>query len=150
MKCDFGFRSKVLSQRRKDAKGIIKGMDENGLSIIMVDKCLKIHRALGPGLLESVYEEVLSYELKKNGLRCDRQVGIPIFYEDIKMELGFKADLIIEEKVIIELKSVENILPVHKKQLLTYLKLTGMKLGLLVNYNVELIKDGITRVVNKL
>ena len=125
-------------------------MDENGLSRIIVDKCLKIHRALGPGLLESVYEEVLSYELKKNGLRCDRQVGIPIFYEDIKMELGFKADLIIEEKVIIELKSVENILPVHKKQLLTYLKLTGMKLGLLVNYNVELIKDGITRVVNKL
>ena len=125
-------------------------MDENELAKIIVDKCLKIHRALGPGLLESVYEEVLSYELVKDGLKCQRQVGIPVIYEDIKIDLGFRADMIVGDKVILELKSVENIMPVHKKQLLTYLKLTGMKLGLLINFNVDLIKHGITRIVNKL
>ena len=125
-------------------------MDENELAKIIVDKCLKIHRALGPGLLESVYEEVLSYELMKDGLKCKRQVGIPVIYEEIKMDLGFRADIVVEDKVILELKSVENIMPVHKKQLLTYLKLTEMKLGLLINFNVELIKYGITRIVNNL
>ena len=125
-------------------------MDENGIARIVVDRCLKIHRALGPGLLESVYEEVLSYELKKDGLKCERQVGISVIYEDIKMDLGFRADMVVGNKVILELKSVENIMPVHKKQLLTYLKLTGMKLGLLINFNVELIKNGITRIVNNL
>jgi len=125
-------------------------MTENEISRIIVDKCLKIHRALGPGLLESVYEEVLFYELMKDDLKCKRQVGIPVIYEDIKMDLGFRADMIVEGKVIIELKSVENVLPVHKKQLLTYLKLTNMKLGLLINFNVPLIKDGITRIVNNL
>ncbi len=125
-------------------------MNENELSKIIVDKCLKIHRSLGPGLLESVYEEILFYELQKTNLTCKKQVAIPVVYEDIKMDLGFRADMIVEDKVIIELKSVENILPVHKKQLLTYLKLTGIKLGLLVNFNVELIKNGIIRVVNNL
>ena len=125
-------------------------MNENELSRIIVDSCLKIHRALGPGLLESVYEEVLSYELTRRGLVCKRQVGIPVVYERIEMDLGFRADILVEDKVMIELKSVEHIMPVHKKQLLTYLKLTGMKLGLLVNFNVELIKDGITRIVNHL
>jgi len=125
-------------------------MTENEISRIIVDKCLKIHRALGPGLLESVYEEVLYYELTKSGLKCERQVGMPVIYEDIRMDLGFRADIIVEGKVIIELKSVENVLPVHKKQLLTYLKLTNMKLGLLVNFNVPLIKGGITRIVNNL
>ncbi len=125
-------------------------MDENELSRIIVDRCLKIHKTLGPGLLESVYEEVLYYELTRTNLKCERQVGISVIYEDIKMDLGFRADMIVEDKVIIELKSVENIMPVHKKQLLTYLKLTGMKLGLLINFNVELIKNGITRIVNKL
>jgi GxxExxY protein len=91
-------------------------MNENELSKIIVDKCLKIHRALGPGLLESVYEEVLSYELMKDDLKCKRQVGIPVIYEDIKMDLGFRADMIVGDKVILELKSVENIMPVHKKQ----------------------------------
>ncbi|HDZ01952.1 MAG TPA: GxxExxY protein [Nitrospirae bacterium] len=125
-------------------------MNENELSKIIVDKCLKIHKKLGPGLLESVYEEVLSYELQKSGIRCRRQVGISLVYEDIRMDLGFRADLLLEDKVIVELKSVENIMPVHKKQLLTYLKVTGKKLGLLVNFNVELIKNGITRIVNNL
>ena len=123
---------------------------ENELSKIIVDSCFKIHKILGSGLFESVYEEVLFYELKKRNLKCERQVKIPVVYEDIKMELGFKADIIVEDKVIIEIKSVENIMPMHKKQVLTYLKLSGIKLGLLVNFNVELIKNGITRIVNKL
>jgi len=125
-------------------------MDENGLSKIIVECCLKIHRTLGPGLLESVYEEVLNYELKKHKLKCKRQVGIPVIYESIKLDIGFKADIVVEDKVIIELKSVEKIMPVHKKQLLTYLKITKIKLGLLINFNEELIKNGITRIVNNL
>ena len=125
-------------------------MEENEISGIVIDKCLKIHKSLGPGLLESVYEEVFIYELKLEHLKCEKQVEIPVLYENVKMEIGFKADIIVENKVILELKSVENILPVHKKQLLTYLKLTGLKLGLLINFNVDLIKDGITRIVNKL
>lgn len=123
-------------------------MIENDITGIIVDCCIKIHKTLGPGLLESVYEEVLTYELRKNNLKCDRQIGVPVIYDEITMDLGFRADLIVEDKVIVELKSVENILPVHKKQLLTYLKLLGMKVGLLTNFNVELMKDGITRVAN--
>jgi GxxExxY protein len=125
-------------------------MNENEFSKIIVDICLKIHRTLGPGLLESVYEELLAYELSKNNIMYARQIGVPVVYDDIKMELGFRADLIVGDKVILELKSVESILPVHKKQLLTYLKLSDLKLGLLINFNVTLIKDGITRIVNNL
>ena len=125
-------------------------MDENQLSKIIVDVCLKVHKSLGPGLFESVYEEVMFYELKKLNIPCERQVEIPVIYDNINMGIGFKADLIVDRKVIIELKSMENILPVHKKQLLTYLKLSGMKLGLLVNFNSEYIKDGIVRLVNGL
>ena len=125
-------------------------MTENELSRIIVDCCFKVHTTLGPGLLESVYEEVLAYELHKNNLSISRQQGIPVVYEQVKMELGFRADIIVESKVIIEIKSVENISPVHPKQLLTYLKLTGLKLGLLVNFNEALIKDGIQRIVNNL
>lgn len=125
-------------------------MDENELSRIVVDDCFKIHKMLGPGLLESVYEEVLFYELRKQNLACERQVNIPVVYESVRMDIGFRADIVVENKIIVELKSVETVIPVHKKQLLTYLKLSGMKLGLLVNFNTELIKDGITRVVNNL
>ena len=125
-------------------------MTENDISKIVVNTSYNIHRKLGPGLLESVYEEILFYELIKNGLKVKRQKAIPVIWEDIKMELGFRADLIVENKVIIELKSVETIAPVHPKQLLTYLKLTGLKLGLLINFNEKLIKDGIIRIVNKL
>lgn len=125
-------------------------MNENEISRIIVDCCFKIHTILGPGLLESVYEEVLSHELIKRGLIVERQKGIPVIYENLKMELGFRADLIVENKVIIELKSIDAIAPVHSKQLLTYLKLTGLKLGLLVNFNEALIKDGIKRIVNNL
>jgi GxxExxY protein len=125
-------------------------MTENELAKIVVGLCLKIHKALGPGLLESVYEEVLAYELVKAGLKFTRQQGIIVEYEGIKMDLGFRADLIIEDKLILELKSIENVAPVHHKILLTYLRLTNKKLGLLVNFNVELIKDGIKRIVNNL
>jgi len=125
-------------------------MTENELSKIVVGLCLKIHKTLGPGLLESVYEEVLCYELSKLDLRFNRQRGIVVEYEGMKMDLGFRADIIIEDKLIVELKSVEAIAPVHPKILLTYLRLTNIKLGLLVNFNMELMKDGIKRIVNNL
>jgi GxxExxY protein len=125
-------------------------MTENELSRIIVDVAYQIHTKLGPGLLESVYEAIMCFELQKLGLKVECQKGIPVFWENLKMDLGFRADLIIENKVIIELKSVEIIAPVHPKQLLTYLKITGMKLGLLINFNESLIKNGITRIVNNL
>lgn len=125
-------------------------MTENEISKIIVDTCYKIHYELGPGLLESVYEEILFYELIKLGFEVERQKPIPLIWKDVKMEIGFRVDLIVENKVVIELKSVEVIAPVHPKQLLTYLKITGLKLGLLINFNEKLIKDGITRIVNNL
>jgi len=125
-------------------------MNENELSAIIVNCCYNIHKKLGPGLLESVYEEVLCYELTESGIYYIRQTNIPIYYNELILETGFRADIIVENKVIIEIKSVECIAAVHKKQLLTYLKLTGIKLGLLINFNEALIKDGITRIVNNL
>lgn len=125
-------------------------MTENEIATIIVDCCYKVHVALGPGLLESVYEEILSYELVKAGLSIKRQHPIPVVYEAVRMDMGFRADLIVEDKVVIEVKSVEAIAPVHGKQVLTYLKLTNLKLGILVNFNVALIKEGIQRVVNNL
>lgn len=129
---------------------IRKRMTENEISKIVVDTCYRIHVELGPGLFESVYEEILTYELIQQGLIVSRQQGIPVVWKEIKMEMGFRADLIVENKVLIEIKSVEAIAPVHQKQVLTYLKLTGLKLGLLVNFNEALIKNGITRIVHKL
>jgi GxxExxY protein len=123
-------------------------MTENEISRIVVDACYKIHVALGPGLLESVYERVLVYELRKRSLEVAVQVAIPIVFEGLQFEEGFRADIIVEGCVIIEIKSVEKVAPVHKKQLLTYLRLTGCRLGLLVNFGEALIKDGITRVIN--
>ncbi|NCQ11045.1 MAG: GxxExxY protein [Bacteroidetes bacterium] len=125
-------------------------MTENDISKIVVNTAYDIHVKLGPGLLESVYEEIMFYELVKQGLNVERQKVIPVIWDDLKMEIGFRADLIVENKVIIELKSVEQIAPVHPKQLLTYLKITRLKLGLLINFNEKLIKDGITRIVNNL
>ncbi|MDX6443267.1 MAG: hypothetical protein QOH71_341 [Blastocatellia bacterium] len=125
-------------------------MTENEIATQIVDVAFKIHTTLGPGLLESVYETVMSYELQKRGLRVRRQQAIPVIYEDVRMDLGFRADLIIGSKVVVEIKSVEALAPVHKKQLLTYLRLMDKRLGLLINFNVELIKHGISRVVNGL
>ncbi len=123
---------------------------ENELAAIIVDCSFHIHVKLGPGLLESVYEEVLFYELTKQGLKVERQKALPVIWDELKLNLGFRTDLIVEKKVIIEIKSVEEIHPVHPKQLLTYLKLTNIKLGLLINFNSPLIKTGITRIVNNL
>src|SRR6185503_3017703 len=117
-------------------------MNENEIAKIIVNTAFQIHSKLGPGLLESVYEEIMYHELEKSGMSIERQKGIPVIWEDQRMEIGFRADLIINKKVIVELKSIETIAPVHSKVLLTYLKLTGCKLGLLINFNEELIKNG--------
>ena len=123
-------------------------MTENDIAKVIVDACFKIHTILGPGLLESVYEAVLTYELEKRGLRVVRQLSLPVVYETVKLDEGFRADLVVEDMVIVELKSVETLAPVHKKQLLTYLRLSGCKLGLLINFGSALIKDGIVRIAN--
>ena len=125
-------------------------MEENEISGLVLDACFKIHSHFGPGLFESVYKESLCVELNKLGLHFFKEVGIPVSYDNVNLELGFRADVIIENKVLIELKSIESIAPVHKKQVLTYLRLTGLKLGLLINFNEAHLKDGITRVVNNL
>ena len=125
-------------------------MTENEIAKIAVDICFKIHTQYGPGLFESVYEEIFCYELSKTGIPFYRQHPIPLVHEEIKMDAGFRADVLIENKLIIELKSIEVLAPVHYKQVQTYLKLTGCKLGLLVNFNVALIKEGIHRIVNHL
>ena len=125
-------------------------MTENEIATQIVDAAYKIHTTLGPGLLESVYEAVMAEELARRRLRVVRQQAIPVVYENVHLEVGFRADLIVEGKVIIEIKSVEAIAPVHKKQLLTYLRLADKRLGILINFDVELIRDGISRVVNRL
>jgi GxxExxY protein len=125
-------------------------MTENEISKEIVDASFKIHTRRGPGLLESVYETVLAYELEKRGLKVVRQKTIPVIYDEIHLEEGFRADLVVEDKVIVELKSVETLAKVHKKQVLTCLRLSAKRLGLLINFGEELIKDGITRVVNGL
>jgi GxxExxY protein len=116
----------------------------------VVDIAFKIHSRLGPGLLESVYEAIMLYELRKRGLSAEKQVGVPVVWEEVHLDVGFRADVIVEGKLVLELKSCEAVEPVHKKQLLTYLRLTNCRLGLLINFNVPLIKDGISRVVNNL
>ena len=125
-------------------------MDENKISELILGTAFKVHSVLGPGLLESVYEVVLAYELRKNGLFVETQKPIPVIYEDVRLDLGFRLDLVVENKVAVELKSIEALAPVHHKQLLTYLKLANYKLGLLLNFNTSLLKDQIARLVNNL
>jgi GxxExxY protein len=125
-------------------------MTENELSKIVFDCALKVHQSLGPGLLESAYEECLFYELKKQGLNVEKQKPLPLIYEEVKLDIGYRIDIIVNNKLIIEIKSVEALNDVHFAQLLTYLKLTNCKLGLLINFNVTLIKNGVKRVVNNL
>ncbi len=125
-------------------------MTENELAKDIVDAAYQVHIALGPGLLESVYERVLHHELNKRGLHAEAQVVVSVKYDEIQFNEGFRADLIVEDRVIVELKSVERVLPVHHKQLLTYLRLTDKRLGLLINFNEVKIKDGIHRIVNGL
>ena len=125
-------------------------MTENEIATQIVDAAFRVHTTLGPGLLESVYETVLAEELTRRGLQLIRQQGIPLDYGNVHLDIGFRADMIVEGKVIVEIKAVEAIAAVHRKQLLTYLRLADKRLGLLINFDVELIKDGIVRVVNRL
>jgi GxxExxY protein len=125
-------------------------MTENEIGTIVVDAAVAVHRELGPGLLETVYEVVLARELSDRGLSIERQAAVPIEYHGITFDEGFRADLIVDNKVILELKSVETVTRAHKKQVLTYLRLTGMKLGYLLNFGEALMKDGISRIVNGL
>jgi len=125
-------------------------MTENAIAKEIVDAAFRVHTTLGPGLLESVYHAVLAYELSQRGLRMVSQHPIPVVYGNLRIDTGFRADLIVEDKVIVELKSVEVLAPVHRKQLLTYLRLADKRLGLLINFQVAMIRDGIVRVVNGL
>jgi GxxExxY protein len=123
---------------------------ENEIAKHIVDAAFRIHTTLGPGLLESVYQAVMAQELTRRGLHAERQLALPVVWENVHLEAGFRVDLIVENKVIVEIKSVEAIAPVHRKQLLTYLRLANKRLGILINFDVDLIKDGIARVVNGL
>src|SRR5215203_3913389 len=123
-------------------------MNENELSSIIIGEAIKVHQSLGPGLLESVYEECLSYKLIKTGLVIEKQKPIPLVFEEIKLECGFRCDILVHGKLIIEVKAVDALNDIHLAQVLTYLNLTTTKLGLLMNFNVLKLKDGIKRVVN--
>ena len=125
-------------------------MTENEIGTIVIDAAIDVHRGLGPGLLESVYEVILARELESRGLRVNRQVPVPIEYKGMRFDEGFRADMIVERKVILELKSVEKVTMAHKKQIQTYLRLTGLRLGYLLNFGDSLMKNGITRAVNML
>jgi GxxExxY protein len=125
-----------------------KNMTENELAKVVFEKGLKVHRTLGPGLLESSYEECLFYELRKSGLEVEKQKALPLVYEEVKLEIGYRIDLMVENKLVIELKAVEALNDLHLAQILTYLKLSNCKLGLLINFNTVLFKDGIRRVIN--
>jgi GxxExxY protein len=138
-----------FTQRNKDYK--VHGEDlkrENELAKIALDVCFKIHKLYGPGLFESVYEEIVCYELGKINVLFERQKAIPLVHEEVKLDAGFRADIILENKLLLEFKSVEAIADVHYKQVQTYLKLSDLKLALLVNFNVSLLRDGIKRIIN--
>ncbi|MFV8377467.1 GxxExxY protein [uncultured Flavobacterium sp.] len=123
-------------------------MTENEISKIVFESALKVHKVLGPGLLESAYEECLFYELKKSNLKVEKQKALPLIYEEVKLDVGYRIDMIIEDKFIVEVKSVEALTDVHLAQLLTYLRLSDCRLGLLINFNVKLLKEGVRRVIN--
>ena len=125
-------------------------MSENELATIAVDVAYQIHSKLGPGLLESVYHAIMLHELRKRGLFVEFERPVPVIWDEVQLEVGFRADLIVERKLILELKSIEQIAKVHRKILLTYMRLTNCRLGLIINFGAELIKDGISRVVDKL
>ncbi len=125
-------------------------MNENELSNIVIGLAIRVHKALGPGLLESAYRESLFYEINKAGLYVEKEKPMPLIYEEVKLDIGYRIDLMVEHKLVLELKSAEGLNDVHLAQILTYLKLSGCKLGLLINFNVAILKNGIRRVVNNL
>ena len=124
-------------------------MTKNEISKIVFESALKVHKVLGPILLESAYEECLFYELKKSNLKVEKQKALPLIYEEVKLDVGYRIDMIIEDKFIVEVKSVEALTDVHLAQLLTYLRLSDCRLGLLINFNVKLLKEGVRRVINR-
>lgn len=126
------------------------GRSLNDLSFVVIRCAMRVHTELGPGLLESAYEACLAHELRKNGLKVETQVALPVTYDGIQIDLGYRLDLIVEDRLVIELKAIENVLPVHKAQLLSYLRLSKRKLGLLINFHVTHLREGILRVVNGL
>ncbi len=123
-------------------------MTENQIAKAVFEAALKVHKALGPGLLESAYEECLYFELQKQGILVEKQKPLPLVYEDVKMEIGYRVDLLIENKFIVEIKSIDTLNDVHMAQIITYLKLSDCKLGMLINFNVSLLKNGVKRVIN--
>jgi GxxExxY protein len=125
-------------------------MTENEISNKVIGIAIELHKKLGPGLLESVYENALAYDLRDSGLKVIQQVPMPFEYKEVKLDVGYRLDLLVENKLIIEIKSIETLVPVHYAQLLTYLKLSNIKLGLLINFNTKLLKDDIHRIVNNL
>ncbi len=125
-------------------------MDPERVATIVVDSAVKVHRALGPGLLESAYEQCLAYELRQRGLQVDCQVELPLTYEGLSVDAGYRIDMVVANCVIVENKTVERLLPVHAAQLLTYLKLRGCPIGFLINWQVALLKEGLKRMVNNL
>lgn len=141
------FYTKAQSSQRKKE---VARMDENALSKEIIGAAIDVHRALGPGLLESVYEECLCREIILRNIEFERQVSIPVQYKGVKLECAYKLDILVDDKVVVEIKSVEQVTPVHFKQLLTYLRLTDKKLGLLINFNEEVVRKGVHRIVNGL
>ncbi|CAM4135068.1 GxxExxY protein [Flavobacterium antarcticum] len=123
-------------------------MTENEIASVVFESALKVHKRLGPGLLESAYEECMFYELKKANLKVEKQKALPLIYDEVRLDVGYRLDLIIEDKFIVEIKSVEKLNDIHLAQILTYLRLSNCKLGLLINFNVVLLKDGVKRVIN--
>ncbi len=139
--------STKLPQRHKEHEEN-RVMNENILSSKVIGACIEVHKQLGPGLLESTYEICLAYELKQMGFNIKRQVPLPVVYKEVKLNAGYRIDLIVEDKLVIEIKSIEDLAPIHTAQILTYLKLTNIKLGLLINFNKVKLVDGIKRVIN--
>lgn len=125
-------------------------LNENQIAKEVVDSAFHIHTKLGPGLLESVYETILAYEIRERGLHVERQLPVPVLWDDVKFDEGYRLDLLVDGKVLVEVKSIEAVAPVHKKQVLTYLRLLDLRLGLLINFNEELIRNGVSRIVNGL
>jgi GxxExxY protein len=123
-------------------------MEINDITGQIIDAAMRVHKSLGPGLLESAYEACLTYELRKRGLAVAIQVPLPIVYEEVRLDAGYRMDLVVENTVVVELKSVERVASIHSAQVISYLKLSGHKVGLLINFNVELLKQGVTRIVN--
>ena len=137
--------SRTLEIHRGDAEA--RSFDD--LTDKVIGACIEIHQAIGPGLLESAYEECLCHELSLAGLKFERQKALPVHYKDVQLDCGYRLDLVVEGRLVIELKTVEHLMPIHEAQLLTYLKLSGLPLGLLVNFNVPRLKDGLKRMVNR-